>query len=245
MGTIGAFLLASIIPWSGLVAQSTGKVSRTWVAASYHGLVVGKSTRSDVLRVLGKPKWVGREQDTGIPMMTYAVSDPVPGTLAAYFRGPTLDGMALYPKPSIIKQDVIHLFGSGYVMVRYATDDCLSESGTAPLYESPEGPVRRMEYRDRGLAVSFDGDNVEAILFVKKQSIPTQSRCRGQQKQGSAEFVRFKLCGSWIGNRRKAPERGSAESRLQRLCGSAFLIPFHERRWRAFHPQELCSPRSG
>ena len=55
-------------------AQST----KPWAPVTYHGLVMGKSTRADVLSILGKPKWAGKEPDTGIPIMSFDVSDPVP-----------------------------------------------------------------------------------------------------------------------------------------------------------------------
>jgi len=187
MKILAAVMLASLVFQAGLKSQSQKQVSKTWVPAVYHGLVVGRSTRSDVVRVLGKPEWKGNESDTGVPIISYTVSDPVPGTLVVYPRRGILDAMALYPKAPITKKDIVRMLGSKYSMVRYASDDCLIDSGTAPIYESPDGPIKHMEYRNRGLAVSFDGDKVEAIMFVDKPFGPTHSRCRGQQKKNPKE----------------------------------------------------------
>jgi hypothetical protein len=158
-------------------------VSKPWTPATYHGLVMGKSTRADVIKVLGNPKWAGREQDTGIPIMSYEVSDPVPGTLVVYVEKEILDGMTLNPKNRLTKSDLLRLLGHDYIIVRYDTDDCLAEGGTAPIYETPNGPIKHMEYRDRGVAVIFYQDNVEAILFTFKPFGPTHSLCAGRAKK--------------------------------------------------------------
>jgi hypothetical protein len=184
MKILATVLLASLVFQVGLKSQPQKQGSKTWVPAVYHGLVMGKSTRADVLRVLGKPTWVGREADTGIPMMNFTVSDPVPGTLSVLFRrGGILDGMRLSPKQPMTKKDIVRILGSDYLTVRYATDDCLTDAGTAPIYESSDGPIKQLEYRNRGLFVAFHGEEVEEISFVERVSVPTHSRCRGQQKK--------------------------------------------------------------
>jgi hypothetical protein len=42
-----------------------------WKPAVFRGLVIGKSTENQLIAVLGKPQWVGREQDTNLPMLTF------------------------------------------------------------------------------------------------------------------------------------------------------------------------------
>lgn len=188
MKMLATVLLASIVFEVGLSSQSHKHVSKTWVPAVYHGLVMGKTTRADVLRALGKPTWVGHESDTGTPMMDFTASDPVRGTLSVLFgRGGIVAGMRLSPKEPITEKDIVRILGSDFLVVRYATDDCLSDAGTAPMYESSDGPIRQLEYRNRGLAVSFHGTEVEDILFVEKPFGPTHSRCQGQRKKHPAQ----------------------------------------------------------
>ena len=165
-------------------ANAQTPASQRWSPATYHDLTIGTSTRSDVLRLLGKPKAVGKEPDTGLPTMTYAVSDPVPGMLTIYTQKGILDGMTLSPKKPLTKNDIIRLFGSDFTIVRYATDDCLTEGGSAPIYEAPNGPIKHMEYRDRGVAAVFNGAEVVAVVFVSKPIGPTHSLCteRGKKK---------------------------------------------------------------
>jgi len=158
-----------------------------WVAATYHGLVMGKSTRADVLKLLGKPKWVGREQDTGVPIISYEVADPVPGSLTVYIKNGILESLALDPKTSLVKSDIIHRFGPGYMIVHYSADECLDEGGAAPIYEDTKGPFMHMEYRNRGLAALFfynNDEKVETIVFTHQPFGPTHSLCakRGKKK---------------------------------------------------------------
>jgi hypothetical protein len=159
---------------------------RSWLPATYQGLTIGVSTKEDVLRVLGKPKSIGKEQDTGLPTMTYVVTDPVPGVLTVYVQKGILDGIGLTPKKSLTKGDIIRLFGPNYIIVHYATDDCLDDGGAAPIYENPRGSIKHMEYRDRGVAASFaydDDQKVEAIVFTSKPFGPSHSICAARAKK--------------------------------------------------------------
>ncbi|MGD0739341.1 MAG: hypothetical protein ABR957_07065 [Terracidiphilus sp.] len=135
-----------------------------------------------MLKVLGKPNYVGKEEDTGTPIMTYSVSDPMPGTLVVYITKGILDGMRLDLNKSLRKDDIVRLFGHDYVVVHYAADDCLDEGGSAPIYQSSSGPFKYMEYRDRGTAAGFaydDDQKVDAIIFTYKPLGPTHSQCAG------------------------------------------------------------------
>jgi hypothetical protein len=159
---------------------------KAWTPATYRGLVMGKSTRADVYQTLGKPQWSGLEEDTGVPIIGYDAVDPMPGSLIVYIHGGVLRSMTLYPKKDMVKDDIIRLFGTGYRIVHYSTDDCLEEGGAAPSYEDPNGLLTNMEYRDRGLAAVFryaNEDQVEAIIFLSNPHIPTRSVCATKGKK--------------------------------------------------------------
>src|ERR1035441_320696 len=76
-------------------AASQATAVKQWSAATYHGLTVGTSSRADVLKLLGKPSFVGKEEDTGTPIMSYEAVDPVPGTLTVYIMSGILDGIEI------------------------------------------------------------------------------------------------------------------------------------------------------
>jgi len=158
----------------------------SWSPAKYHDLTVGVSTRDDVIRELGKPKAIGKEQDTGLPTMSYTVTDPVLGTLVVYIEKGVLDGMTLSPKKQLTKKNIVGLFGSDYITVRYAPDDCLTNDGSAPIYESPQGSIVHMEYRQLGLAINFRNDQADAIIFTYGPFGPVHSICAARAKKKPA-----------------------------------------------------------
>ena len=158
---------------------------KPWSAATYHGLIVGTSTRAEVLNLLGRPDYVGREEDTGTPIMNYEVVDPVPGTATVYIMKGILDGIYIHPKRSLTRRDIIRLLGTGYIVNHYAADDCLDNGGAAPIYQNARGSIKYMEYRDRGLAADFaynDDEKVQGIIYTFKQLGPAHSACAGRGK---------------------------------------------------------------
>jgi hypothetical protein len=172
-----------------LAAFSQTTASVLWKPANYRGLIMGKSTPADVLRVLGKPKWTGKEEDTGVPIIVYDEVDPVPGSLTVYIHKGTLSSLALSPTKLLSKDDIIRMFGRNFRLIHYSTDDCLDEGGAAPLYEDPKGLFEHMEYRTRGVIVDLaynDDDKVEAISYIYKSLIPTHSICAARSKHAAS-----------------------------------------------------------
>jgi len=173
---MNAFLLIAVFADIS-VCQAQPRVEASWTPAVYRGLTIGGSTTADAIRVLGKPRFSGREQDTGLPIMSFVVSEPVRGDLTVYLEDGVIDGMTLTPKDLLARKEAIKLLGSDYIQVRYASDGCLTEAGSAPIYESPDGPIEHLEYRARGQALILHDGFVEAIAFVHKPFGPIRSRC--------------------------------------------------------------------
>jgi len=155
MKILRAILLTTLVISAALYVESQTPTSKPWNPATYHGLIMGKSTRADAFKVLGKPKWAGREQDTGVPILSYDITDPLPGELEVFITKGILEGMTLNLKNNVSQKDIIRLFGDNYIIVHYATDDCLDDGGAAPIYQNPKGPFKTMQYRDRGLVILF------------------------------------------------------------------------------------------
>ena len=171
----GVFLVAIFTGIS--VCQEQSRIETSWTPAVYRGLTIGASTKADAIQVLGKPRFSGTEQDTGLPIMSFAVLKPVPGALTVYLKDGIVDGMTLIPEKQLTRKEAIRVWGSDYVRVRYASDDCLTDGGTAPIYESPDGPIEHLEYRARGQALILHDGFVTAIAFVGKPFGPIHSRC--------------------------------------------------------------------
>ena len=66
-------------------ANHTG-ANEDWAQPTFHGLAVGKSTSTDVIRTFGKPKWKGGVQELIVP------SDKEGEIQYQYSAVPDLDG---------------------------------------------------------------------------------------------------------------------------------------------------------
>lgn len=171
------------------VQRSVPNMPRTktnWRAASYKGLTIGKSTRADMIRVLGDPQWSGSPGDQ-------LANDPNPETWSEYESGGefpgkltvildersgVISGIDLYPE-NLSRDEAIKHFGNDYILARYDFDQCLGNEESAPLYESPDGQIVNIEYRARGIAVGIDQTGkVKQINYVSKPLGATESKCK-------------------------------------------------------------------
>jgi len=168
---------------------------RGWRAGTYLGLTVGRSSRVDVLRVLGEPKRVDTPADQ-------TANDPQPEVWYVYESSRKFGGdltivldkrsnvilrIDLNPE-SLSKEEAVKHFGPDYVLTRYDFDECLGNEESAPLYESANGALQEVEYRHRGIALSI-GENgqVNRISYVSKPIGTRESRCHPHQQQRVGE----------------------------------------------------------
>lgn len=175
--------LALILGQAPAVRHSGGQ----WRAANFRGLIVGISHRTDMLRVLGQPKWsrqTGRpaeEESEGEIWNSYERVGEFPGqtTVAVNQRSGRITRINFYPE-RLTKEEAIAHFGRGYVVTRYAFEPCSHDEESEPLYESPDGPLVSVEYRARGIAISVGyGDLVTKISYVAGPIGAVKSRCPG------------------------------------------------------------------
>src|SRR5689334_5157111 len=169
--------------------QTTSKSTqrkREWHAATYRGLTIGKSTRADVLRVLGQPQ----RQDTPPDQdpndsnqeiwYVYNTAAEIRGELTAVInkRTDVLIGIDVYPA-HLSRAEIIKLFAPDYILTRYDFDEYLGNEESAPLYESANGTLLEIEYRHRGIAVSIDDHgNAQTISYVSKPIGAAKSKCK-------------------------------------------------------------------
>jgi hypothetical protein len=162
---------------------------RDWRAGTYLGLTIGKSTKVDVLHVLGEPKRIDRpaDQTPNDPnpevWYVYDSAGEFAGSLTVVMdmRTDVVLGIDLSPD-SLAKEDAVKHFGPDYILTRYDFDQCLGNEESAPLYESANGSLLELEYRHRGIAISLNGDGkVNTISYVSKPIGTRESRCNPKQ----------------------------------------------------------------
>jgi hypothetical protein len=165
-----------------------GMTSHGWRAGTFKGLTVGRATRRDMLRLLGNParsEPMGEGQAATETWYHYPSADP-PGDLvvAVERRGGLILRIDLYPE-SLSKEEAVRRFGDGFIVTRYDFDNCLGGEEAAPLYESPDGPLVRLEYRGRGIAIAVNSrGQVDHISYVRGPLGAPSSKCQGG-KRGS------------------------------------------------------------
>ena len=157
---------------------------REWRPANFRGLIVGKSKRVDMLRVLGKPAGSTPFDDelskvSGV-LYEFKSDREIPGVIVVSVdkRSDVILNVELEPQ-GWTKEQAIKYFGEDYVITRYGFDDCLGDGESAPLYEAPDGPITKLEYRDRGIAIALnDEGKVDFIAFVSQPVGAPTSRCK-------------------------------------------------------------------
>lgn len=185
---LGVFCVAIIAVLAGtpattgaLAAQSgapaPARKQQPWRAGVVKGLTVGVSTREDMLRLLGPPtsQWVYDGMVEGDPRSVthfiYKDAAELPGDLSVDVVTGTgrITAVAIEPDVLTLERAIEH-FGSDYVRTEYewcpgGSDDVWILDG--PIYESPDGSLEYIEYRERGIAilVGYSG-LVDEVMFV-------------------------------------------------------------------------------
>lgn len=170
-------------------SQRHERATREWRAATYRGLALGKSVRAEMLSVFGEPEQsVPYDEDKPNPgtLYFYKAEGEIKGDIAIAVdkRTDVILNVELRPE-TLSKEKAIKHFGDNYLVTRYSFDSCLEdeEADSAPLYESPGGPIIRLEYRERGIAVAVDeDDNVLHISYVSEPVGAPSSKCNQSSK---------------------------------------------------------------
>jgi len=143
-----------------------------WVAPTFHGLVVGKSTGEDVIRVFGKPKWKGGVQDLIVPsdkdgelQYQYSAVPDLDADMMVYFRkrSGVISAILLYPK-HMTRADVIAKFGSEFEESNEKLGPCPTdrERKIVAQYHQEYGTL--LVYRKLGLYVDIKKDGTAFLI---------------------------------------------------------------------------------
>jgi hypothetical protein len=115
------------MPYPAWQLVSKTKPSKTiWRPARYHGLTMGKSTRAEMLRTLGKPKWseAFKEDGSNAEVWYHYKGKDIPGEIVVNVdkRRKVVLRLLLHPA-HLSREEAIAYFGHRFITTRYETAD--------------------------------------------------------------------------------------------------------------------------
>lgn len=181
-------LILLIQPATDFSSSQHTASDRIWRNATYRGLVVGKSTRADMLRVLGKPlsSVPSADQDPPYPIIwnDYGrITGEVSGTLAVEVDKRTNRIVSISISPDrMTKAEAIALFGEHYLLMGYEFCEGVPfDAVVGPVYENPKSTnLDYLEYRAKGIAIHLNYEGlVNAIYYISKpMGLASKSGCK-------------------------------------------------------------------
>jgi len=164
-----------ILPASASVRHQQPKSTdrnEDWVKPEYHGLIVGKSTTSDVIREFGKPAWKGGVQELAVPsdkegeiQYEYPAVPDVGGYMKIYFgkRSGVVTAIMIYPK-QMTRADAITKFGADFEESNEKLGPCPTarERKLVEQYHVEYGLL--LVYRKLGLYVDIKKDGTAFLI---------------------------------------------------------------------------------
>lgn len=160
------FWMACLLASSMAVAQVRGA---TWKPGEFSGLVAGKSSRKDVIRVLGAndPK-----KEKRLETYSYRGKGDFSSTLIIQVNRATgvVETITEQFSPNITRTQAHKKYGNDYREVQYSMLDCPHEGVNPLAYRDPKGPVELIEYPQKGLILwpNREGFDIAAAVYLAK-----------------------------------------------------------------------------
>ena len=159
-------------PAAGYQQVKHSGANEDWVQPGFHGLVVGKSTAADVIRVFGKPKWKGGVQEVIVPSDTdgetqyqYSAVPDLDADMMIYFRkrSGVISAILLYPK-HMTRADAVAKFGNDFEQSNEKLGPCPTdrERKIVEQYHVEYGTL--LVYRKQGVYVDIKKDGTAFML---------------------------------------------------------------------------------
>jgi hypothetical protein len=169
-----------------VVASSTYSaclVAEDFSPGNFQGLVMGKATSTDALRLFGKPDNVSRDEQRGYNWVYYHDIGPVSGRVEMYekIENQIIETVVVYPNTKLSVADAVKQFGPSFKLVRYNFDNCLGNATEAPIYESPDGPLLFLVSPGLGITIRVEKDVVQDVEYNSKPIGATKSQCTTNQ----------------------------------------------------------------
>ncbi|GEM_PF-5325808 len=152
-----------------------------WQIGEYKGLIMGKSTREDMLRILGEPKECVFFKEHNAEWCYFRDETEFKAKVMVSInkKKNKISFVQISPDTWLAINEAIGLFGDDFVFTQYAFDDCLGDWDSAPLYEAPNAPdIEYMEYRKKGIALSLtENKQIREFEYISEPIGSPKSRC--------------------------------------------------------------------
>lgn len=168
---------------------------RQWKAGTYRGITIGKSTATELRQKWGEPKWSGHWEGDNPKNPEFLLYDYdaqedfiIKIRVEAETKTGKVTSIDIWTDELPLSK-AVELFGKDYIETWYKSCNC--EPGEAsPIFESPDGNHRSIEYRSRGIAMAVnDRQMIISIKFIDKpigfksaKECETIPECRPKRK---------------------------------------------------------------
>lgn len=163
--TVNFLVMAMLLASVGVAAQQR----KAWKAGEFRGLVAGKATRKDVVRVLGAstPKTTPHLDIYSYPGKGDFGSNVTVEVNRATGRVETITERFA---PNITRTQARKKYGENYNEVQSSVAECPHESVNAMAYRDSNGPIGLIEYPQLGLVLwpNQEGFDIAAALYLAK-----------------------------------------------------------------------------
>lgn len=162
---LGIPIIVTLLLGAGLVAQQRS----SWKPGEFRGLIAGKSSRKDVIRVLGAttPK-----TSENLDIYSYPGKGDFGANIMIEVNHATGMVQTITERfsPNITRTQARKKYGERYNEVQYSIAECPYEGVNAPAYRDPNGPIGLIEYPQQGLVLwpNKEGFDIAAALYLAK-----------------------------------------------------------------------------
>ena len=168
-----AMLLASV----GVAGQQR----KAWKAGEFKGLVAGKATRKDVVRVMGA---TAPTRTPHLEVFNYPGKGDFGSNVTVEVSRATglVETITERFAPNITRTQAHKKYGENYDEVQYSVAECPHESVNAMAYRDSKGPIGLIEYPQQGLVLwpNQEGFDIAAALYLAKP-LPGKKPICGKQ----------------------------------------------------------------
>jgi hypothetical protein len=165
---------------TGVIAIGQQTAAEKWQPGQYRGLITGKSTMEDVVRVLGNPSWRGKPievpDETDAAEWNYNIDTPQGKCCDLYFRSGVLQSIDLKLR-GLLLNEAEKQFGGKFERVRFRTEEDTQATGSGQMCEDLNGDSALFVNPKKGISLWIDPAGVLARQAVFSATRPGSQHC--------------------------------------------------------------------